>query len=401
MLNESAKNKLIVFYFLISVLIFSFIALSNGSGYFASVDLKIFHLAGKPVIIHFIFTLFFLAILIIFTAKNIKFYKLHLLLFFFAIVPLITHGLKGEFTSFMTHYVAVIITVVSFFIGSQYSGKIENITKIVMIFGFILSMQVIAAAVVSEVPYADINYKYYMRIPIAASNVIAAFLNPCYFFIAKNYRGNRILKWALLLLLAFAVVLTKSRGGVFILLFTFVWLLYKRKTRYKTVRRVFVIFLFAALSAIALNMAVIDQFILGYMNVYDGNSSFFNSLSSGRLNLYVEELSKWLNHFFIGNGMVYEESFTGSHNLILSLLTQFGLIGFLIYSFALGRVLIKISSQKEKDGLAGATLFLYVSLAHGMIELNFFNYTGDMMFWFVAGVSIGLIMHRNSNEAAA
>jgi hypothetical protein len=120
MLNEGAKNKLIIFYFIISIFIFSFVALPNGAGYFASVDLQIFHLAGKPVIIHFLFTLVFLAILIIFTGNNLKFFLLHLALLFFAIVPFITHGFKGEFSSFMTHYVAILIMVMSFFIGSQY-----------------------------------------------------------------------------------------------------------------------------------------------------------------------------------------------------------------------------------------------------------------------------------------
>lgn len=131
----------------------------------------------------------------------------------------------------------------------------------------------------------------------------------------------------------------------------------------------------------------VKMLMLGF-TVEDSSSLDLNSLSSSRLDIYAHEYNRFLDHPLFGNGMVFnnETSVSGAHNLVIELLVQSGIVGLLLYVVPLLIVLRHAAKNMDQEGMSGWLLFLIAILLHGMVEVNFFNYSTDLLFWTACGI---------------
>ena len=139
--------------------------------------------------------------------------------------------------------------------------------------------------------------------------------------------SNKLLKFLIIGILAFLgylLFLTGSRTCIFGVIFFIAFVLYNRKGKkvlYKSK-----VFLFAI---------VIFPLIFLYLYVYLFNNGYvFNSIFndksffSGREYLYLERLKEWDNYL---TGNLNEFKFNNVHNGLLSILSNTGIIGFILY----------------------------------------------------------------------
>ena len=380
------KNKLIELYFILTLFIFAFVSLPNTVG--SAAEISIFYITGKKIIIHFALSIFILITLIFISSKNLKFDLIAILLLSrigFNLIPVLY---VNEAFNIWGNYLTVIISFISYFIANNYSGSIKKISKYFIYFGLAISSQVLLTASRIQYSLLDIRYKYYMRIPLAASNVIACYIAPVFFLINKS-KYQKILKFLFFTFAGIALIYTKSRGAIFSLLIVSVLYLGTnfKYTKKNIVRLFIVIVLVTVVSFINLEVSSVSQYFGGYSGISYGGNSFINSLSSGRISIYLEELERGTHRPIFGNGMWYIDGTSGSHNFLIDLFVQSGFVGLFIYIFVLAYLIYTIKIKKRKRiSLYGLDFAVIVFLINGLVEVSFFNYITDTIFWFFAGV---------------
>ena len=271
----------------------------------------------------------------------------------------------------------------------------DKINHLVISFGIALALQVIATAFLIDVNYIALDYKYYMRIPIAASNVIAAYLTPCLFLSYKYMGKNTLKKCIVLCILLIGIILTKSRGGILVGIITLIMYQLMIENKKKYLKKMGFILIGIIILLIALQNVKIQQILRGYSS---GQQISLNSLSSGRLSIYLNELKRWLEHPILGNGVVYNESFTGAHNFLIDLLVQSGIGGFLLYIIPLVIIIKNMCNHLNNKCISGFFVFIAAILLHGLIEVNIFNYSTDIILWFICGAAMRKINMLNAEK---
>lgn len=394
----NSKNQLIELYFILTLFIFAFVSLPNAVG--AAADISIFYITGKKIILHFGLSMIMMAIIILMSSRNLKFDLIAILLLSRLGLNLIPVLYVSEAFDIWGNYLTVIVSFVSYFIAYNYTGNVKRIAEYFVYFGLIISTQVLLTASKIQYSLLDIRYKYYMRIPLAASNVIACYIAPVIFLISKT-KFKRILKISFFILIGIALVFTKSRGAIFSLIIVF---LYYMVTNYKYTKkniiRLFILIVtIVIIFTISLDISNVSQYFGGYSGLsYEGNS-FINSISSGRINIYLVELERGLSRPIFGNGMWYVEGTSGSHNLLIDLFVQSGFVGLFIYTFILSYLLYIVKRKKRKGiRLYGLDLAVIVILINSLVEVSFFNYLTDTLFWFFAGIITSSSKNINENE---
>lgn len=370
-------------YLLLILLIFAFVTYPGSTN--SAEDPVVWYFNGLPIYFALVVTVLFLLWVIMKGAmKRIDTAGILLMTrLFICIVPLLY---VSSIVSLSAHYPVVIFTLSAYLIGKSSSWRYEHqIGKIIVIFGIILCVQVIQTSQLIPVDYFNLTYKQYMRIPIAASNVIAAYIVPILILFIFNYKPSKLVKISIISLFVFALVLTKSRGGIVSLILTYVIYFVFFKYHF---RLVYILPIVLALSIgvyFILDIPEVKMFMLGFSA--DSSSIDVNSLSSNRLELFSEEFNRFLKHPLFGNGMIFnaDTSISGSHNLFIELLVQSGLVGTLTYIIPIVIVFRRSISIKTKHSI-GWLMFLIATLLHGMVEVNFFNYSTDIIFWSVCGL---------------
>lgn len=309
------------------------------------------------------------------------------------IVPLLyIQNIEG----FSSHYYVVIVTFCAYYIfRSNKTIQFQSLYSIILFFSVIWSIQVIYTFWYCDVDFWDLTYKNYMRIPIAASNVIAAYLSPSLLLLLTTDYNSKKYKIIISTILIIGLLLTKSRGGI--LSFLICYVLYLCIIKYKT--NLFKMLLIWILGYLCLSLIgdihEVQIFMMGYD--VEGQSVNAANLSSGRLDIFQSEFDRFLNHPFFGNGMVFNQytSKAGAHNFIIELLVQSGIIGMLTYVIPIIYVLKKIFLRLYDKHIASWTFFLLTYIIEGLIEVTFFNYTTDILFWGTLGL---LMNHIDSNR---
>ena len=124
-----------------------------------------------------------------------------------------------------------------------------------------------------------------------------------------------------------------------------------------------------------------------------GNSDTLsaNSISSGRLEIFGREFSRALEHPLFGNGMIFNQktSVDGAHNLIIELFVQSGLIGLFLYLTPMFSVFRRARTHLNSPITTSWYLLTVAIFINGFVEVNFFNWCIDFIFWF----SCGLLMN--------
>lgn len=348
-------------------------------------DPVVWFLSGNPVFISTGLTVLFS--LLVFAKNIFQFDKVDIWLFlriFFCLFPLLY---ITNTSSFSAHYPVVILSFLAYIIGrySKWSNE-HTAGSILIIFGVVLSIQTLLTANEIPVPFFSLEYKRYMRIPIAASNVIAAYIVPVFFLFVFNYRPKRLIKIALIVLFIGAVLMTKSRGGISCIVLGFVLYLVFFKYKFNLLYIIPVAIVFGVIIYYLLEIPEVKMFMLGFHA--DDINVTANQLSSNRFNIFEEEFNRFLENPIFGNGMVFNDttSRSGSHNLIIELLVQSGLVGFVLYLLPIIFVFKHSIKYECAKDMLGWQMFIITTLLHGMIEVNFFNYSTDIIFWSVCGL---------------
>lgn len=379
-----------IIYFILILLVFAFITTAESSDLGEPV---VWYFNGLPT--YYCATLSFVFFLFTMINGNLSFDSNAsnlLLRVFFCLIPL---SYITDSSSFSAHYPIVIVTFVAYMIGHRKHGynfkNIKTLQMIVISFVIILTLQVVLTFQTIEYEYFNLSYKSKMFIPIAGSNVIASYIAPALcMFIVSFKTTKRYLKPAILLLLIVGLVLTKSRGGIVTLLLTYLIYRLLLQNRFKGSYAILIILGFFVFLKILLSIPEVELFFMGF--TADDNMVDARGLSSGRLTIFQHELERFINHPVFGNGMVFnnETSLHGSHNLVIELLVQSGVVGTLLYIIPIWKVLRSAYKNIKLPSMKGWLIYIIAMLINGMFEVNFFNWSTDIIFWFVCGVIISI-----------
>lgn len=356
----------------------------------------IWYFYGHPAILVFFICL--LAFVLMLITNQLTIDSVVIMLALRIVTCLIPLFYISESQSFSSHYPIVILTVIAYLLGRRKKRYTEHETKailaVLIFFGCILCFQVFWTFTLIGVPFFDLSYKLYMNIPIALSNVIASYIVPilCCIIPIKN---KTIIKIVLITVFFAALILTKSRGGIVTFLITYIFykLFIKHKFRAITAFGVLIILAFSIL--FLFSIPEVQLFFMG-----NSDTMAANSLSSGRLEIFGREFSRGLDHPLFGNGMIFNDktSVDGAHNLLIELFVQSGIVGLLLYLIPMFAVFRKARKNINNPSIASLYVLTIAIFINGFVEVNFFNWGIDFIFWFVCGVLMNLSSFKIPNE---
>ena len=378
-------DLVIFFYSLITLVLFSFVNLNEAAGAFG---ISVPHINAKVVIIHFFFTVlsFFAFLSLRFIQRRsiyIDYVTAGLLVkCILDIIPLLIGN--SDFSGYLGHYSISLSSFMCYFCVSNILIYDERkYTQLFILFGVILSLQVIYTFFAIPYSYTDLMYKSAMLIPYGGTNIITSILVPilCLVFLSQSVPAKKLT----ILLLILACVLTKSRGGMLLMVMCLSWLaFFILNGKYKAIKRIlFVILLILFLVAI-FSVDIVRLVSLGFAT----NNINLNSLSSGRIKIWIDNLRYFATgeHLFVGIGMLSSVSgLKESHNLIIDLFVKCGILGAINYFIMIYSLLKR--GLSSKNYLSNPWfIMLCVILVNSMFEVCYFSYNSDILFWLIAGL---------------
>lgn len=326
------------------------------------------------------------------------------ILLFSAVVGAIPYIYAKNTSHYLGNYAPALVSFVSYYICKQSKGI--SINTILNVFYFIcitVSIQV----VFTEIQYfgnLSINNltnpyaKSFLNLPIGASNLITAYLLPIIVFIITLKPS--CLSKIIATLACLAIILCRSKNAislvVLILFFSIIkrfinWVMRDKSLdkRYVYFSLVLMIAVFSTLFVFAIKLIgiTITNLKFVYVSRYSNPMlNYLDSISSGRVAIFGKELNRFLEHPLLGNGFGYDLGQAKSHNWIIELLVQKGIVGFVLYLWSIIRV-FKRSLQFYKSDLfirAGVNL-LSIIYIQGLMEITVFTIGIDFLIWSIAG----------------
>lgn len=397
---DRKKEIILKLYTFISLFIFSIVTL-NGNTFFA--DIVVSYIQANKVFVHLGVTVLFIIITLPIMIKDkVKIDGILISLFIFNLTVIMhIFDTNYDVTQFWGNYLNIIISLITYFIFMQYSGNYNKIINIFTLFGVLLSIQVLLTALINQVPISNIYYKTYMRIPFAASNIISSAILPI-IFLTKLSLGKSLKRDVFIGIMVVGVIFTKSRTGLILLILFWIICMYKNidKNKYKNSKYMLLTIFVIIFLMIFLTREKTVEILIGYAN--KSNLSI-DSLSSGRLSIFIKEIQRGLGNFIFGTGIGYEKgALSGAHNILIDLFVQTGISGVTNYIVAI-TILFRLRRHIKYDYQKGLLIFLYILFINSMVEVCYLNYINDVLFWSIAGLlrsSINLTESKryNNNE---
>ena len=391
------------FYLFITFLVILFIAQGDQGDV-----ISFYHFNGSKIIIYILTFTLIVSLIIIFN-KNIYFDFISYLLFFRLGLYVIPILYIPTVENYWGNYFAVISSFLAYFITSQRNDRdiTKSINKINTFFVIIICIQVFYAFFYLVQQYGNLNinlFKAYLIIPAGASNYIACIILPFLFFVYYSQVSKK-LKLFIVIVSIMALLIIQSKNAMLVLiLFITIQIIisyFKFITNNKDLKKnklsvivftlIFIGFL-VLISIFALKYFM-DKWYMGMsisgFSIYE----LVNALTSNRLYVYESEIARWGNHLFLGNSLSYTLGDSKSHNWIIELLVQVGVIGFVVYLAALFIWIKKIKNYVKQDQfLKSCMFFVLIILVQGLAEVSLFTVIIDILFWSVLGLSVS---HRN------
>lgn len=397
------SNKIIVF-----TLFFMFVVILFFNGTELSYQNLYLNISKTNILIPFLFIGLTLTIL----SSHKKIFDFICLILFLRLgiylFPLFyTHNVNG----YLGNYFSILASFFIYFILIQknkndISKIINKIMVLVLIIG---SIQVINLyiKIYENFGSLDVNIvKYYMVTPIGASNYISCVLLPIMVFIYNSKIKNSV-KYIALGFGLLSLLLIQSKNAIIILM---IFILFKVFKMY--IKQIYIMknegihsyqmVIIGSLVFIGMVVTFIAYLINYFLNKWNMGTSFIgssiyetiNALSSNRLIVYENEISRWTEHLFFGNGLGYDEEIYKSHNWIIDLLVHTGVLGTTVYFIALIWWYSKIRPYLKKDKFIKASYyFCIVVLLQGLAEVSLFTISIDLLFWAFIGLSISRISY--------
>jgi len=287
------------------------------------------------------------------------------------------------------------------FIDNVIIGKnqIQKLFNFIIIWGLLLSIQIFVVSSREGNLQTDEFHKG-LYLNWGRSNYLASFLIliiPMAYSLSfskmQSYK-KRIYYWIAFLMMMGALILTGSRGGFLAIVFPLL-LLTKKFLRTK---KVFFYFTVIIIPFIAV------YFKEAFLYVFTGLVHIDKQITV--LTRVINWINSWkifLEHPLVGVGYgnlgyyiknIFEKN-TSAHNIVLSLLGETGIIGFIIFSCLFYQI-IKIqlnnckSLQGEEDHLMAWGVFAGTIgvLLHSLVEPSIWGYQMQILLWTVFGIAI-------------
>lgn len=313
------------------------------------------------------------------------------------------------------NYLAIIGSFMAYLISSQISIKWKKdysilIQRVLMIFLNIASIQVIFMYFTLGKEYRHLNinlFKFYLVTPIGASNYIASIILPLLIIIFYIDIKNKY-KVISIILAFIALVIIQSKNAIFVLLLFIAYRLIKKyiiaiKETNENKKLAIFLKLHIFITGVSILYLAFDYLLVEWnMGLVYSNGSIYNvinALSSNRLNVYLNELLRWKNHLLLGNGLAYETGLVRSHNWLIELLVQSGLVGLTLYLGALVSWYKRIYAYLKSSKLMIAVFYgIIIIFIQGFAEVSVFTLTVDVMLWFLIGLSISESKNLKHNK---
>lgn len=376
-------------YLTLSLFMFAFINFNGATGFQA---MTVPFIDGRVIVLHFFFTIVCIAGLLMLRVGRVKFDIICVLLAIKCVLDFIPAFYSStNFENFFWHYVCTVVAFFSYFIMINHPNDCTNskYAKIVfVIFGLILSLQVLYTAVYCGVGYLDLTYKAYMVIPYGGTNIISSGLVPIVCLVV-NEKGSKKHKSWMLCLMIIAIILTKSRGGMLLCSACIFYFLYRGAKNRRSVylkRGFLLVGSMLVLLALLSNETVLTV-LGGFTDLSSGNLDL-NALTSGRFGLFQEMFQAWASgNVLFGIGLEPQlGNLAGAHNIIIDLLLKCGLIGFGIY---LGMFVILMRSGKKLANYRGSNSYFIMAVViyiNSLFEVCYFSYECDVILWMILGL---------------
>lgn len=399
--RSGVSNSILKRIYLISILLVTL--------FVANEEVVSFYYFNSSKIIFYIAIFILMFLIIVIFMGNIYFDLISYLLIFRLGLYLIPLIYIPNIENYWGNYFAVLASFFAYFITSQEQKKdiSTSINKIFIIFIIILCSEVFYAYFYLTKQYGSLNinlFKLYLNIPVGASNYIACVLLPFFIFI-YNSRISSKLKFFIIFMSLTALLIIQSKNAMFVLVIFITYYIinkyFKSISKYKNstnlrgtiIISTIILIIFMLLISFLTLRFFINKWNMGMsisnLSLYD----LVNALTSNRLNVYENEISRWGRHFFLGNGLSYDLGQSRSHNWAIDLLVQVGIFGFGVYLFTLIAWFKKIKKfTKQNQFLKSCYYFILVIFIQGLAEVSLFTVTIDILLWSIMGLSVS---HRN------
>lgn len=392
-IEKKYKYNYLYFFMLIYAFVFSFV--SEGAGKDNVIVVPFIEIHYKTHII--LFTLIILVILSFVSDRyKVKLNPVNLALIYRAIFLMIPILYTQNTSNYWGFYATNIIVLLVFELSKKYSLDYRRILRVLVAFGLILSIEVIATFLMAKLDYFGDYYKYFMAIPIGKTNYIGCFLLPTYVLADMDELLSKKKKFVILLTFILAIVLLKSRGTVVLLLIYYLVKIFSLITKKGLKLKTSILVLIISIVTLALLSSNAPQitdsvvnFVFGNKNgtFYNTELSFLDRLTSERFLVNDEIIDLAMRYPLFGNGTVYEIGTYRAHNFITDAFYQSGIVGTALYIFALFIWFKKIYKFRANHTIKKFYIPVFIILLQGMIETSLFLIPTDILLWCLLGIS--------------
>lgn len=299
---------------------------------------------------------------------------------------------SSDYKKFLNRYVFLLTTIIS----AQLLFTMINLRNVIDIYNMFT---------------LDLYIKQYLVIPIGASNYIAAFLLVGFTISYVQLSGNKRkdISSILINVISFiGILLTFSRGaivGVVVIIFIDFFSSNGKHFFQKTGNTILFFCLAAIFIYVLKKVSNIDVLDLVVGKTIQGSSAGLNTMSTGRFEIYMLAFERFKLHPIFGggwttNGIWYDNQFFRPHNIFLELLSQSGIVGFIVYLIIIIIVINKLKKYAHADVIIRSILFIVIAtLSHGMLEPNLFGFQFDFFFWSIVGIGCSRIKYIRNQQS--
>jgi O-antigen ligase len=349
----SIKKPIVSYYALIFTLPFE--AFQFGSVFFTPI--KIF---GILAVLSFLFYAIQTCKFDTLFAKNDI--RIVLWLFFLFIGSVFYGGVVIESISMLFNFFSMLLI---YFLTLYYLKQFDQIKFLFLVFSVSFALMTVlsliehldifstsqALGISGDLRLGNSRFLGYLRNPNRYAFQALFALAGC-FFLLKIYKGTIIKIYLILLtsIITFGVMISYSRTGIIaVILMTFLFLILNRQLKALFFTIFFAISLLFIISLMNINeIQVFDyQYALDRLNI---DKAFSSGSMIARIDIFNTALENFYNSPLLGvgtGGLLDTYTLSGglsannTHNLALSLLSQYGLVGFTLFSILLIKIIIR------------------------------------------------------------
>lgn len=259
------------------------------------------------------------------------------------------------------------------------SNNLDGLKTVLRIVVAIIAVETIYQAVfgvLPEVQYVNPWYKSNLVIPAGATNTLSAIILPVLVAEYFSPMPNKRLSLLFIIICALAVILTKSRFAMGIMILAYI-IVNRNNKAGKLAVAFFVLTLLALAYFLITNWDMVSVVLYGFSDEVGGSTA--DNLSSGRVSGMSTFIDGFLDNPIFGNGPNYKES--RAHNIIIDVLFQLGILGLFLFCYSIKTILRYHKKLISENNYQFFYAIVITSLVQSLGEITFFtDLICDMIF---------------------